>query len=820
MLISRWQTDRVTMQRGAALLAAICLAPTVAATPHQNPADADRLMVVGLEFLGEVTFPTGLQFSGTEVGGLSAIAYDAERGVYYALSDDRSEIDPARYYTLSIDLGDGKLDNGDITLLAVTSLLDSSGGVFPPKSLDPEGIAFHPEDDTLFISSEGDASALIDPFVNEFDLSGLQLVELPIPPKYLPTSDRSSGIRNNLAFESLTLTPALDFLYTATENALYQDGPAADVGVESLSRILEFDLGTGEPAREYVYLVEAVPEAPVPPDAFRTNGLVELLALDNNGTLLALERAFSVGKGNTVKLYEVLSQGALDVSSQFDLFWEEEGIPFEIDPLVAKRELLDVAALGVTPDNLEGMALGPTLPDGRKSLILVSDNNFSDTQVTQFLAFALDAVTIPAALPAVETPQALDDAEADSPLRGDSDDPAIWVHPSKPEKSLVIATQKDGGLVVFDLEGQVRQLIAPESYGAFRYNNVDLVYGFELGRKRADIAVVSDRENDTLAVYRIDPRRLVLEDITARRMPASIFGVDDGDYTAYGLATYTSPIDGKSYAFVTQAGGNLVAQLQLLPQPGGRVSAEVVRLLELPVPTGDPEDSQAEGMVVDRERSELFVAMENELGVVKFPAEPGAGGDSELVVSIDEDYLKPDIEGLTIYYGKDQTGYLLVSSQGDSTYAVLDREPPHRYLGSFVIGDRRSGTGRECGDESSGHRKQGPGRGDDHEAHRGACDASIDQVNESDGADVINVPLGRDFPHGLLVVQDGANDPQVVVQDDEELENISTNFKFVPWEEVATAFPIPLRIDPEGYDPRERSYPAGRGHGRGERTED
>jgi len=80
--------------------------------------------------------------------------------------------------------------------------------------------------------------------------------------------------------------------------------------------------------------------------------------------------------------------------------------------------------------------------------------------------------------------------------------------------------------------------------------------------------------------------------------------------------------------------------------------------------------------------------------------------------------------------------------------------------------------------------------------------SDIDAVEESDGADVINVPLGSQFPSGLLVVQDGANQPQVVVQDEEELENISTNFKFVPWEEVASAFPEELAIAPNGFDPR------------------
>src|SRR5262245_49946117 len=84
--------------------------------------------------------------------------------------------------------------------------------------------------------------------------------------------------------------------------------------------------------------------------------------------------------------------------------------------------------------------------------------------------------------PILETPQTLDtgDPVPRGVLQGDSDDPAIWVHPTNPQDSLVICTLKNGGLVVFDLEGRVRQLFAPEVYGAFRYNNVDLIYNYKL----------------------------------------------------------------------------------------------------------------------------------------------------------------------------------------------------------------------------------------------------------------------------------------------------------------------------------------------------
>ncbi|MGF1493134.1 MAG: phytase [Microcoleaceae cyanobacterium] len=734
-----------------------------------NSTDLSRNIVSNIELLGEVTFPTGLTFEDTEVGGLSGIVYDTDSQVYYSLSDDRSQLNPARFYTLEIDLTDGSLDEGDVAFTGVTTLLNESGEPFPEASLDPEGIALNP-DGNLFIASEGDANALINPFVNEFSLDGELLSELPVPEKFFPTADQSSGIRNNLAFESLNVTPDGQFLYTATENGLFQDGPASDIDQESLSRIVKYDLGTGEVAGEFVYPVDAVPNEPIPADSFRTNGLVELLATDNNGSFLALERAFSVGVGNTVKLYEVQSQGALDVSAVDDLFWEAEGIPFEIDPAVSKELLIDFEAdLGIVPDNLEGLAFGPELENGQQSLIVVSDNNFNDTQFTQFIALGLEFDSLPAAQPVLETPYTVDDADDPAGvLAGDSDDPAIWINPENPDQGLVIATLKDGGLVTFDLDGEIVEEILPAPFGEIRYNNVDLVYGFELGGATVDLAVASDRENDTLAIWTIDPETLQLTDVTADGILESIFGVDDGEATAYGLATYNSPISGQSYAFVTQADGNLFAQLELVDNGSGQVDAELVRTIELPTPTGDPADSQSEAVVVDQELGFVYLAIEEEVGILKFQAEPDAGDDFEVVYSIEDDVLVPDLEGLILYYGDNGEGYLIASSQGDSSYGLFDRAGSNDFLGQFVIA----------------------GNGD------------IDQINETDGFDLTNVALGSTFPDGLFVVHDGANDPQSVVEDDEELENNSTNFKFVPWDSVANAFPDPLLIDTTSYDPR------------------
>jgi hypothetical protein len=366
----------------AILAAVLLLLPFVSASARSPQAGSKngRVTFAGYELIGTVNIPTGTQFEGTEVGGLSSITYDERLDIFYVISDDAGIIDPVRYYTIDIDLADGQLDPGDITILDVTTLLDRSGQPYAPGSLDPEGLALV-RPDTLFVSSEGIPPA-IDPFVNSYRLNGRQTKAFTVPEKYLPDPAGAQGVRFNLGFETVSVTPNRQFLYTASEGALAQDGPAANLGVSSNARILQYHLGQGRPGREYVYVVNPVPDAPVPPEAFRVNGLVELLPLDNAGTMLAMERGFSVGVGNTVHLYQIQTQGATDVSGYFSL-------PASFTP-VEKTFLLDVETdLGIVPDNLEGMAFGRPLPDGRLPLVLASDNNFAANQVTQFILLAV-----------------------------------------------------------------------------------------------------------------------------------------------------------------------------------------------------------------------------------------------------------------------------------------------------------------------------------------------------------------------------------------------------------------------------------------------
>ncbi len=332
-----------------------------------------------LQFLGQQIIPTGTQFQGTQFGGLSGLAYDERRGVFYAFSDDQVNV---RFYTLRIDVSSGV---PAVQIIAVTTIRDATGQPFAPQTVDPEGLALT-KDDTLVLTSEGFAVRLIDPWVREFSLDGRQLRALPVPGAFLPNAAGTRGVRQNLGFESAGTPPNGRFVYTGTENALAQDGPPATLAAGSPARLLRYNLQTGTLDRQYVYSTDPIAEPPVPPTQFAVNGLVELLPL-NNQFLLAMERSFSVGApgtGNTIKLYRVALPGADDVNG-FDSLATLLG---GLQP-VAKSLLLDLDSLGLPLDNVEGMAFGPTLPDGRRSLVLVSDNNFAPAQFTQFLLFAV-----------------------------------------------------------------------------------------------------------------------------------------------------------------------------------------------------------------------------------------------------------------------------------------------------------------------------------------------------------------------------------------------------------------------------------------------
>ncbi|WP_445629588.1 phytase [Nostoc sp. DSM 114167] len=743
-------------------------------------------------FVGQNTFATGFIPAGaagtvngvqTPLGGLSGVTYDAVNNRYYAISDDRSQVAPARFYTFTAT------DSG-VNFTNVTPLKDTSGKFFALNSLDPEGIALT-NNGTVFISSEGEvnpaAGRVTNPFIKEFSLTtGQEVRTLFVLKKFLPMVEdtnnngivdagdtQTSGVYNNLAFESLTITPDQKTLFTATENALSQDGLKASLTSGSPSRILQYNLVTGQPEKEYLYITDAISQAPNPSTGSADNGLTDLLAIDNRGTLLALERSFIQGVGNTIKIYEVSLQGATDISFYDSLKNLSTEQLAAIKP-AQKRLLLNLNDLNLPngTDNIEGITFGPKLADGSQSIVLVSDNNFNQSQFTQILT--LNADLVPTAAPILETrPDLLDDETLPVDRRADADDPAIYVNATNASESLILTSVKNAGLRVYDLSGNLLQTVNP---GGIRYNNIDLQYGFKLGNQSIDIAVASDRNNDKLAIFKINPNPTTpgqyLEDITYSNI-GTIFQAApfEPPYSAstrssYGVTLYRSPITNDYYVFTSRRETGDIAQFKLIDKGNGKIGAELVREFTIPSPTTEGRSPQTEGMVVDQETGFLYIAQED-VGIWKFQAEPDGGTTGKLIDRVRFEggsHLTDDAEGLTIYYGKNGTGYLLASSQGDSTFVAYTREGNNEYVGNFAIGNN----------------------------------GSIDSVQESDGADVINVPLGPNFPFGLFVTQDGSNEPAKTIDG----ENVSSNFKLVPWENIANAFPNSLNIDTTSYDPR------------------
>lgn len=367
---------------------------TACATP---PAAAkDRSFTeMSLGFLGEYQLPK-INFEGVPVGGLSGITYEP-KGIsavtskayrFYALSDDPSENGDARFYSLRLDLTSGDsptIGLKKVTVEGVTSLKKADGETFSWGSINPEGIALSPRN-SVFIASEGVTRAGVPPFVKEFDLkTGNQRGELPIPKRYIPdTSDRKQqqGVVDNFGFESLTIDPetfspgGLDpfRLFVANEAPLMQD---LDPENGSKVRILHYLIVDKTPQliSENLYPLDPAPLSIL-------NGLTELVTI-GGGQFLSLERSFGLS-GYSARIYQVAVGAATD-TSRINSFKGRSAI---VEP-VRKKLLLDLKKLDIPLYNLEGMTLGPRLPDGSQSLVLVSDDNFDEAQKTQFILFSL-----------------------------------------------------------------------------------------------------------------------------------------------------------------------------------------------------------------------------------------------------------------------------------------------------------------------------------------------------------------------------------------------------------------------------------------------
>ncbi len=349
-------------------LAALFLALATSAVAHEMPKP---------ELIGAFTLPTGLKIGGVEFGGISGLDYDPRADVYYAISDDRSENAPARFYKLKLAIDGSGMQSLDI--LETVTLLDKAGKPFALKDVDPESIRFNTATGTIYWSSEGDRNGR--PFVGEAKTDGSFIREFALPEAYIPDEGRTRGIRNNLSFESLTITPDGKTLLAGTENALVQDGDKATLDHGSRSRIIAFDLASGNVTAQYAYDTGPIFTKATEPPFWNDNGMSEFVADGND--LLTVERSFAMGVGNRITLYRASFDGASNVKDVPSLASEP------VTPLSKQLLLqLDEGDFGLDIDNIEAVTFGPVVA-GKRTLVLASDNNFSHGQVSQFIALKL-----------------------------------------------------------------------------------------------------------------------------------------------------------------------------------------------------------------------------------------------------------------------------------------------------------------------------------------------------------------------------------------------------------------------------------------------
>lgn len=324
----------------------------------------------------------------------------------------------------------------------------------------------------------------------------------------------------------------------------------------------------------------------------------------------------------------------------------------------------------------------------------------------------LAACAPPAAVPTVKTASVTAAGETAAVRSGDdaADDPAIWRNAANPAASLIVGTDKQAGLYVYGLDGKVRDF-----NNAGRVNNVDLAE-----TPTGVIVAASDRTdaaNAHIALFRLDTAAARL--VPIGRVPA-------GAGEAYGLclwATPTGTATGALTAFIVIKDGT-IRQLELDPV---RATGKLVRTIKLA--------SQSEGCVVDPRTARLYVA-EEDVGVWRFDARASGTTRPVLLAAADGRRLVADAEGLAIAaVGAAHGGWLIASSQGDNAYAVW-RLADDRFMGRFRIA-------------------AGP----------------VGATEETDGIAVMTGNFGPDYPQGLLVAQDGNNQP-------------TQNFKLVSWSAV------------------------------------
>lgn len=347
----------------------------------------DRLTLLNLYVI-----PFNQQFQNTTIGGLSGIDYNPQKNEYYFISDDRSQINPARFYKADIAINNDRIDS--VIFLKTVFLKNAAHDFYPNMkedpfhTPDPEALRFDSRNQTFIWSSEGERNVnsvkaiLENPAVTQVDSYGNFLDTFELPSQLLMTA-KDFGPRQNGVFEGLTF--ADNSLFVSVEEPLLQDGPRAGTGDSTgIVRFIKWDIDIKKPVKQYAYKIDPVAYPPFVPSAFKVNGISDILYAGEN-KFLVVERSYSTGRLScTIKVFLADISNADDVSNIPSLKNQDTV------KMISKKLLLNMDDVGIFIDNIEGVTFGPVLSNGKRSLLFIADNNFNPLEKTQVLLFQID----------------------------------------------------------------------------------------------------------------------------------------------------------------------------------------------------------------------------------------------------------------------------------------------------------------------------------------------------------------------------------------------------------------------------------------------
>src|SRR5688500_4124261 len=324
-----------------------------------------------LRFLGEYIIPHNAQFKNTTIGGLSGIDYNKEDDLFYLISDEWSQINPARFYTARISFTEKGIDSVHFTDLI--QFLQPDGTVYPGakqnpwRTPDPEAIRYNPLKKNLIWTSEGerfimkDSIVLQDPAIRIVTKEGKQIDSFPLPPQTHMYADEK-GLRRNGVFEGLSFADNYNNLYVSLEEPIYEDGPRAATGDSTAwVRVLKYDVSSKSLIGQYAYKVDPVVRMPVPANGHKINGVSDILEISKN-RILFVERSYSLGRTDcSIRVYIGSINAASNISDVRSL---KEEITFTP---IKKTLLLNMDSLGMYIGNIEGVSYGTSLPNGHQT---------------------------------------------------------------------------------------------------------------------------------------------------------------------------------------------------------------------------------------------------------------------------------------------------------------------------------------------------------------------------------------------------------------------------------------------------------------------